>query len=116
LLPRPPLHGVARLPAAHICEGLDHADAPPTDVDEAARKLKLATLQEYHKLLAAKSSQRQQQQRQQQQQVPALVAELLQAGALGQQQHADAGSTNDCSSSKTKSSRARRWRGGGPAQ
>jgi hypothetical protein len=46
-------------PAAEICEGFDHPDAPPTDLDAAAQQLKLATIQEYQKRLAYKPSRKQ---------------------------------------------------------
>jgi hypothetical protein len=49
----------AAVRAANICEGFDHAEAPPTDKDEAARQLRLATAQEYRMVAAAKPSKRQ---------------------------------------------------------
>lgn len=42
-----------------ICEGFDHAEAPPTDLHAAAQQLKLATIQEYQKRLAYKPSRKQ---------------------------------------------------------
>ncbi|KAF8072448.1 hypothetical protein HT031_000107 [Scenedesmus sp. PABB004] len=64
----------------NICEGFDHADAPPTDLDEAARQLRLATVQETHKLLAYKPSKRQQQQQAQQQAQQQQQQQAQQAG------------------------------------
>lgn len=46
--------------AENVCEGFDHPEAPPTDVRDAARQLKLATIQEYQKRLAYKPSKKQQ--------------------------------------------------------
>jgi hypothetical protein len=46
-------------PAETICEGFDHPDAPPTDLEAAAQQLKLATMQEYQKRLAYKPSRKQ---------------------------------------------------------
>jgi hypothetical protein len=45
--------------ADEICEGFDHPEAPPTDLDAAAQQLKLATIQEYQKRLAYKPSRKQ---------------------------------------------------------
>lgn len=45
--------------AEHICEGFDHPDAPSTDITEAARQLRLATVQEYQKRLGYKPSNKQ---------------------------------------------------------
>eukprot|EP00775_Hariotina_reticulata_P011763 gene11763-11908_t len=46
---------------ANICEGFDHPEAPQTSLADAAMQLKLATAQEYQKMLATKPSKKQQQ-------------------------------------------------------
>lgn len=84
------------LPAADICEGFDHPDAPPTDLDAAAQQLRIATMQEYQKRLAYKPSRKQSKK-------AAAVARQQQAGSSSSSSSSDAGSSSSTSSNSSSS-------------
>jgi hypothetical protein len=79
--------------ADEICEGFDHPEAPPTDLDAAAHQLKLATIQEYQKRLAYKPSRKQSKQ--------AAAAAKQQAGSSSSGRSSNSSSSSSTGSSAT---------------